>query len=738
MIDLKQNVQYVKSVGPAKVPLLNHLNIYTLEDLLTYFPRVYEDRSKIKKIAEVIDGEIITIQAMVTSEVIITRIRKNMTIVKATVEDETGKCTLTWFNQTYIKKQLKRGESYCFFGKISKEYNRVEMRSPVFDIVGKQKNTGKVMPVYPSTYHLSQTALRQAVENALAMVKGKLPETLPDYLLKEYNLWDLENSLEQVHFPTSKENCLKARKRLKFEELLTLQLALLELKGESEKEKGVVFDKNVKMSEVINNLPFKLTKAQLRVLEEIDKDMESAKIMNRLLQGDVGSGKTVVSIIAAYKAAKSGYQVAVMAPTAILATQHLEEFQKILEPLGIHCELLLGATTAKRKREILAQLEAGDIQVLIGTHALLTENVIFKNLGLVVTDEQHRFGVRQRTAIAAKGNNPDVLVMTATPIPRTLALILYGDLDISIIDELPPNRKKIETFAVTKSMDQRINAFIRKNIDEGRQVYVVCPLVETEKEENEDVNENEVIQEEEDFFTAGQRKVQPKTQMKESMGPYGVQQTIKDMEIENAKIAKSELKAVKEWAEIYQKQIFPNYRVAYVYGKMKPKEKEEGMEKFKNGEIDILVSTTVIEVGVNVPNANIMVVENADRFGLAQLHQLRGRVGRGEYQSYCILKYSSKASSVARERMKIMQETNDGFVIAEKDLELRGTGEFFGTKQHGLPEFKIANLFTDMPMLKSVQSVALKIESEDRGLTEEKNKRLRKLVDDKLKQSVSL
>ena len=742
MIDLKQNVQYVKSVGPTKVELLNNLNIYTLEDLLTYFPRVYEDRSKIKNIAEVVDGEWITIKARLTSEVIVTRIRKNMTIIKATVEDQTGKCTITWFNQTYVKKQLQRGECYCFFGKISKEYNRVEMRSPVFDLVGKQKNTGKVMPVYPSTYHLSQIALRQAVENALAMVKGKLQETLPDYLLKEYNLWDLENSLEQVHFPTSKENCLKARKRLKFEELLTLQLALLELKGESEKEKGIVFDKNVKMSDVINNLPFKLTKAQLRVLEEIDKDMESAKIMNRLLQGDVGSGKTVVSIIAAYKAAKSGYQVAVMAPTAILATQHLEEFQKILEPLEIHCELLLGATTAKRKREILEKLQAGDIQVLIGTHALLTENVIFKNLGLVVTDEQHRFGVRQRTAIVAKGNHPDVLVMTATPIPRTLALILYGDLDISIIDELPPNRKKIETFAVTKSMDQRINGFIRKNIDEGTQVYVVCPLVETEKEENEDGNgnENELIEEEEDFFTAGQRKIEPKTQkqMKKTIEPYGVQQTIKDMEIENAKIAKSELKAVKEWAEIYQKQIFPNYRVAYVYGKMKPKEKDEVMEKFKNGEIDILVSTTVIEVGVNVPNANIMVVENADRFGLAQLHQLRGRVGRGEYQSYCILKYSSKASPVARERMKIMQETNDGFVIAEKDLELRGTGEFFGTKQHGLPEFKIANLFTDMPMLKSVQSVALKIESEDRGLKQEKNKRLRKLVDDKLKQSVSL
>ncbi|MGN1269742.1 MAG: ATP-dependent DNA helicase RecG [Clostridia bacterium] len=688
MVDLKQNVQYVKTVGPAKVPLLNSLNIYTLGDLLTYFPREYEDRSKTKNIADLIDGEEVTIVARVVSEVNINRIRKNMVIIKTVVEDDTGRCALTWFNQTYIKQHIKRGETYKFFGKVTNELNHFEIRNPVFDKIENSKNTGKIMPVYPSTYKLSQTAIRQAMQNALTMIKSNIQETLPDYLLSEYNLMGIEQSLNEIHFPTSMENRMQARKRLVFEELLTLQLALMELKGNNEKNKGIVFEKNVKMSDVINNLPFKLTKAQLRVLEEIDKDMESEKIMNRLLQGDVGSGKTVVAVISAYKAVKSGYQVAVMAPTAILATQHKEEFKKILEPLGIKCELLLGATTAKNKREILEKLAKGEIDVLIGTHALLTENVTFKNLGLVVTDEQHRFGVKQRTTIISKGNNPDTLVMTATPIPRTLALILYGDLDISIIDELPPNRKKIETYSVTKRMEERINNFIKKNIDEGRQAYVVCPLVEEKEGEEEQ--------------------------------------------------EKSDLKAVKEWTKIYAEQIFPEYRVECVYGKMKPKEKDEIMRKFKEGEIDILVSTTVIEVGVNVPNANIMVVENADRFGLAQLHQLRGRVGRGEYQSYCILKYNSKCSQVGRERMKTMQETNDGFVIAEKDLELRGTGEFFGTKQHGIPEFKIANLFVDMPMLKSVQSVALKIENEDPGLTLEKNKTLRKLVENKLEQSVSL
>ncbi len=379
-------------------------------------------------------------------------------------------------------------------------------------------------------------------------------------------------------------------------------------------------------------------------------------------------------MIAAYKAVKCGYQVAIMAPTAILASQHLESFEEILSKYGIKCELLIGSVTKKKKEEILNKLQNGEIDILIGTHALLEENVIFKNLGLVVTDEQHRFGVRQRSVIASKGKNPDVLVMTATPIPRTLALILYGDLDISIIDELPPNRKKIDTFAVTKSMEQRVNNFIKKQIEEERQAYIVCPLVE----ENEEIN----------------------------------------------------AKSVLELAEKYKTEIFSEYRVEYLHGKMKTKEKDAIMQEFKEGKIDILISTTVIEVGVNVPNASIMVVENAERFGLAQLHQLRGRVGRGEYQSYCILKYQGN-SEVIRQRMKTMQDTNDGFIIAGKDLELRGSGEFFGTKQHGIPEFKIANLLEDMPMLKMVQSLAIKIEQEDPKLELEKNERLNKLIQKK-------
>ena len=392
-------------------------------------------------------------------------------------------------------------------------------------------------------------------------------------------------------------------------------------------------------------------------------------------------GKTVVAMCAAYKAVKCGYQVAIMAPTAILASQHLESFNEILEKYGIKCELLIGSVTKKKKEEILEKLKNGEIDVLIGTHALLEENVVFKNLGLVVTDEQHRFGVRQRATISQKGENPDVLVMTATPIPRTLALILYGDLDISIIDELPPNRKKIDTYAVTKTMEERINNFIKKQIDEGRQVYVVCPLVE----ETEEID----------------------------------------------------AKAVLELTEKYKNEIFKNYRVEYLHGKMRPKEKDAIMQEFKEGNIDILISTTVIEVGVNVPNASIMVVENAERFGLAQLHQLRGRVGRGEYKSYCILKYDSK-SDVVRQRMKTMQETNDGFVIAEKDLELRGSGEFFGTRQHGLPELKIANLFEDMPTLKMVQSLAIKIEQEDPKLELEKNRPLKELVGKKFTDRIEI
>ena len=598
------------------------------------------------------------------------------------VRDETASGIITWFNQPYLKDKFVVGNKYKFFGKVSRKDGKITFNSPVFDAEEKSQNTGRIIPIYPLTYNLSQNQLRKIMEAGIKEVYGNLPETLPEYLLKNYNLENINNATRYIHFPDEFKDFDIARKRLVFEELLSVQLALLELKNSYNNEiQGIEFSKEAKMSDVINILPFKLTKAQLRVLEEIDGDMEKNKNMNRLLQGDVGSGKTVVAMCAAYKAVKSGYQAAIMAPTAILATQHLENFKNILENLGIRCELLVSGITKKKKENILERLKSGEIDILIGTHAIIEDNVEFKNLGLVVTDEQHRFGVKQRTKIAEKGENPDVLVMTATPIPRTLALILYGDLDISIIDELPPNRKKIETFAVNKNMTDRVNMFIKKQIDEGRQAYIVCPLVE----ENEEMD----------------------------------------------------LKSVEKIYETYSKEVFPQYRVEYIHGKMKPKEKDEIMERFKKHEIDILISTTVIEVGVDVPNSNIMVIENAERFGLAQLHQLRGRVGRGDYQSYCILKFDGKSDNV-RKRMKVMCETNDGFIISEKDLELRGSGDFFGTAQHGLPEFKIANLFEDMDILKMVQSVAMKILLDDPKLEKKENRCLKELIKDKFTKRIEI
>ena len=682
-MELTDDVKFVKGVGPNRVKLLNKLNIYNLEDLITYYPREYEDRSKPKKIADSENGEECLIEGIVTSHIKEIRThRKNMIIYKLIVRDDTDSCELVWYNQSYLKKMFRIGETYKFFGRINKRIGQTEMVSPVYDLEGNNKNTGRIIPIYPLTYSLSQNTLRHIIEEGLKQAKDKIAETLPEYILEEYKLMKLKNAMQSIHFPKELKDFGEARNRLAFEELLTMQLLLLNLKNKYKNtEKGIKFDSKVKMSDVINDLPFKLTKAQTRVLEEIDSDMESDKAMNRLLQGDVGSGKTIVSIIAAYKAVKSGYQMAMMAPTSILASQHLENFKNVLEKYDIKCELLLGNTTKKKKEDILSRLKNGEIDIIIGTHSLLEENVIFKNLGLVVTDEQHRFGVRQRSTIVSKGKNPDVLVMTATPIPRTLALILYGDLDISIIDELPPNRKKIDTFAVRKSLEERVNNFVKKQIDEGRQAYIVCPLVE----ESEEI----------------------------------------------------EAKSVEELTEKYKNEVFKEYKVECLHGKMKPKEKEEIMQRFKEGKIDILISTTVIEVGVDVPNSNIMVIENAERFGLAQLHQLRGRVGRGEHQSYCILKYQGN-SELIRKRMQVMQETNDGFIISEKDLELRGSGEFFGTKQHGIPEFKVANLFEDMKLLKLVQSAAIKILEEDPGLEEQKNIRLKNIIDKKLSTRIEI
>ena len=566
-MDLDKDVKYIKGVGPNRVQLLNKLGIFTLKDLITYYPRTYEDRSKPKNIAECINGDEVLIEGIACGKLSSVPL-KGKTMQKLLVRDETGSCTITWFNQTYLKNKFEIGKKYKFYGKITNYFGKITMTSPVFDENEKNANTGKIIPLYPLTYQLSQNVIRKIMESGLAEVEGKLPETLPEYLLKEYKLEEIKEATKSIHFPNQFEDFKKARKRLVFEELLTTQLALLELKNSYlNDEKGIQFDKNVKMSDIINQLPFRLTKAQTKVLEEIDNHMESEKSMNRLLQGDVGSGKTVVAICAAYKAVKSGYQVAIMAPTAILANQHLENFQKILEEMGIKCELLVSGISKKKKEELLERLANGEIDVLIGTHAIIEENVKFKNLGLVVTDEQHRFGVKQRTKIAEKGENPDILVMTATPIPRTLALILYGDLDISIIDELPPNRKKVETFAVNKNMTPRVDAFIEKQIKQGRQAYIVCPLVE----ENEELD----------------------------------------------------LQSVEKIYEIYQKEVFTQYKIEYLHGKMRPKEKEEIMERFKLGKIDILISTTVIEVGVDVPNANIMVIENAQRFGLARITSIK-------------------------------------------------------------------------------------------------------------------
>ena len=677
MSDLKNNVKYVKGVGEARAKTLNKLGIYNLEDLITYYPRSYEDRSQIKKIKDIVDGEKTTIEVRAITPVTVRMLGRYKSIEKATFSDETGDIVVTWFNQPYISKQIKRGEMYRLFGKVTANGLFFEMNSPVFDPIDKNTNTGKIIPVYPLTSEIKASTMRRIISNGLS-ITDKLDEIEPEYIVKKYNLMDYDTSIRQIHFPDSFDSFKKARRRLVFDELIGMQIGLLKLKGENNKEvKGIKYSKDVKMSDVINDLPFKLTKAQTRVLEEINNDMESEKPMNRLLQGDVGSGKTIVAIIAAYKAVRSGYQAVILAPTMILAKQHLENFNKILSKYGIKCDILVGGMTAKNKSETLAKIESGETDVIIGTHALLEENVIFNKLGLVVTDEQHRFGVKQRSKIIAKGDNPDVLVMSATPIPRTLALILYGDLDISIIDELPPNRKKIETIAVPKKTEDRINRFIKDQVNQGRQVYIVCPLVD--KTEN----------------------------------------------LEDAKLSS----AVETYEE-YKKEQFKDYKLGLLHGKMKPKDKEKIMEDFKNGKIDILISTTVIEVGVDVPNASIMVIENAERFGLAQLHQLRGRVGRGEYKSYCILKYGTSGKNT-KERMELMVKTDNGMEVAEKDLKLRGSGDFFGTMQHGLPEFKIANLFTDIEELKEVQALAIEIINDDPLLQKEKNKKLNKLANEK-------
>lgn len=674
------SLQYLKGVGPVRFEILKKLDLNTVEDILNYFPRDYEDRGNYKKICELIDGETTAIKAIIKTNVSEQRVRRNMAIYKIIAEDGTGNIILTWFNQPYIKKQLRVGEEYSFYGKVKNTLGRIEIQSPVFEKAEASKNTGKIIPIYPLTNGITQNVFRGIVELAVKSSLDEVQESIPDWILKRHNLPSFKWAMENIHFPAALDDFEKARKRIAFDELLTMQLALLRFKEKgNEDREGIAFSIDEKIDDLLGTLPYKLTNAQMRVWKEIDKDMTSAKSMNRLVQGDVGSGKTVVATLAMYKAVKNGYQAAMMAPTAILARQHYEGIKKMVEPFGMTVELLISDITKKNKTLILERLKNGEIDILIGTHALLEENVEFKNAGLVITDEQHRFGVRQRSVLSAKGNLTDTLVMTATPIPRTLAIILYGDLDISIIDELPPGRQKIDTYAVRRNMDERINAFINKELTAGRQAYIVCPLVE------------------------------------ESEHMEGVKSVVEQFE--------------------YYKNVLNQYKVEMLHGKMKAKEKDDIMQRFKQGEINAIISTTVIEVGVDVPNSTLMIIENAERFGLAQLHQLRGRVGRGKHKSYCILKYEGN-SDVVRQRMEIMQKSNDGFVISEKDLEIRGPGEFFGTRQHGIPEFKVANLFVDIPILKDAQEIANQIIEDDPKLEKTENtillRKINKLFEEKI------
>lgn len=677
---INESIQYVKGIGPKKAEKLNKLGIYTIKDLLYYFPRQFEDRSIIKKIAQLEDEEKVTVKALITNIESYTP-KKGMTITRIDVKDDTGFAKLTFFNKEYIKNTFRVGDSILAFGKVKKNGRFVELNSCELEYLSASpKNIGKLVPVYPLSYGVTNKDIMNTVRMVFESKDIKIPEYMPEYILKKYRLCGIEYAIKNIHFPKDKESLKIALYRLIFEELLVLQLGLFMYKGGSSDEKGILFKRNQRLDEVLKSLPFSLTRAQNRALNEIIDDMCSEKVMNRLVQGDVGSGKTVVALLALAECVFNGYQGALMAPTEILAQQHYESFTETFEDIGINVELLTGSVTKKQKEGILQRAKDGEIDILIGTHALIEDNVEFKNIGLVITDEQHRFGVRQRGKLSSKGESPDILVMTATPIPRTLALILYGDLDISIIDELPPGRQPIETIAVEKKKRDKVyNSLVRREVDKGRQVYIVCPLVE----------ESETL----------------------------------------------DITSATETAEEIKRDFFPDLRVGLLHGKMKPSEKDTIMTAFKNHELDILVSTTVIEVGVNVPNSTLMIIENAERFGLAQLHQLRGRVGRGKHQSYCVLIYGSN-SEVCRKRMSIMEETNDGFKISEKDLEIRGPGEFFGTMQHGVPELKVANLFKHMKILKTVQQEARIIIGEDSTLDFKEYRGLKREIESKFKDKI--
>ena len=648
MARLSDPITILKGVGPARAKQFANLNIFTLRDLICHFPRGYEDRTKIVPIEKLEVDVPACFKAMVMNTPRTTHIRKGLDLTKVQVADHSGRLNLTFFNNKFAAEQLQYGKEYIFYGAVSGDFIGYNMTNPVFESMESAPvTTRRILPIYPLTAGLSNQVLLKTVRQAMSVCDPP-PEILPESVRKEYGILQAERAYQAIHEPNTMAEAELAKKRLIFEEFFVFSAGLALMRTARAEKKTEAYS-DTDMTAFYEALPFRLTGAQQRAIEEILADFRKGAPMNRLVQGDVGSGKTMVAAAAAYCAIQNGRQAALMAPTEILAEQHYQSLGRLLSPLGIRTELLTGSMTVKEKRLVRERIAAGEAQLIVGTHALLSDTTSFQNLGVVITDEQHRFGVAQRSKLSAKGTDPHLLVMSATPIPRTLALLMYGDLEVSILDERPPGREDVDTFLVGESYRPRINAFIRKQVQEGHQCFIVCPAVE----ENEDLG----------------------------------------------------IKAATVWADTLQQTVFPDLRIALLHGQMKGAEKEEAMAAFARGEADVMVATTVIEVGVDVPNATLMVIEDADRFGLSQLHQLRGRVGRGKAKSYCILTTHNRNPETIQ-RLKALCKTTDGFKIAEEDLKLRGPGDFFGSRQSGLPAFRVADLSFDLETLKQAQQAS--------------------------------
>ncbi|MFA7637595.1 MAG: ATP-dependent DNA helicase RecG [Monoglobales bacterium] len=656
-----QPITTLKGVGESRQKLLSKLKIKTIGDLLYFFPRYIEDRSVTMPIFSLTDGARATVRATVVSKPSRLKIRNNLTLYTMPVKDSSGTMHLTWYNNKYIENAFTVGREYNFYGKVEIKYGKKQMENPTYEAVDNNLHTGRIVPVYPLTENLPQKTMRLIARECIDKAVSSINDPIPLYVRKKYGLCEINYALSSIHFPETKEDYSIARHRFVFEELLMLQMGMLHIKT----AKTAVNLRPVNTSfkdEFIKKISFSLTGAQNRVLDEICSDISSEKVMNRLVQGDVGSGKTVLAFAAMYIAQKNGRQSVLMAPTEVLANQHYKTALEYFDESDI--QLLTGSLTAAEKKAAYENIKSGKAKIIIGTHALIENKVEYSDLSLVITDEQHRFGVRQRAMLAEKGDSPHILIMSATPIPRTLSLIIYGELDVSVVDELPPGRQKVDTFAVDESMRQRINAFMRKNLAQGRQIYVICPLIEESE--------------------------------------------------------KMDLKAAKSLADHLQNDVLPDYSVRLLHGKMKASEKNQIMNDFASGKINVLVSTTVIEVGMNVPNATVMIIENAERFGLSQLHQIRGRVGRGAEKSYCIM-FSEGEGNNTKKRLDVMTKTNDGFEIAKRDLELRGPGDFLGTRQHGMPELNVADIFTDFETMKLARNAAEEILAKDPDLSSEEH-----------------